>query len=72
MVKCLRLHAPSAGAPDLIPGQGARFPMSSIIRLKTPSAITKTWCSHGNKLKKKSEYEAQGGRGMLELVILKI
>ena len=66
MVKCLRLHAPNAGAPGLIPGQETRFHMSSIIRLMILSATTKTWCSHGNKFFffNLSMKEAQGGRGM--------
>ena len=46
MVQWLRLHAPNAGAPGLIPGQGTR---SHMLQLKIFYAATKTQCSQIHK-----------------------
>ena len=52
MVEWLRLCAPNAGVPDLIPGQGTR---SHMLQLKIPHAETKdSSCpnedpTHGNE-----------------------
>ena len=46
VVQCLRLHAPNAGDPSSIPGQGTRVHM----QLKDPTCSTKTQCSQINKL----------------------
>ncbi|TEA38804.1 hypothetical protein DBR06_SOUSAS610174, partial [Sousa chinensis] len=42
VVQWLRLHAPSAGGPASIPGQGTR---SHMLQLKILHATTKTWHS---------------------------
>ena len=42
VVQWLRLGAPHAGGPGVIPGQGTR---SHIPQLKIPRAATKAWCS---------------------------
>ena len=44
-VQWLRLHAPNAGGPGSIPGQGTR---SIITQLKSPRAVMKTWHSQTN------------------------
>ena len=49
MVQGLRLHASNARDPGSVPGQGTR---SHMLQLKILHAITKTWCSQINKLKK--------------------
>ena len=46
VVQWLRLHAPNAGGPDSIPGQGTRPHMP---QLKILHATMKTWCSQINK-----------------------
>ena len=48
VVQWLRLHAPNAGVPWLIPGQGSRSYMPQR-RSKILCAATKTWCSQINK-----------------------
>ena len=42
VVQWPRPHAPNAGGPGSIPGQGARSHMQ---QLKKPHTTTKTWCS---------------------------
>ena len=53
MVQWLRLHAPKAGGPGSIPGQGtgARMPQQRVHtpHLKIPHAAVKTWYSQMNK-----------------------
>ena len=46
VVQGLTLHAPNAGAPGLIPGQGTR---SHMLQLKILYAATKTQCSQIHK-----------------------
>ena len=45
VVQWLRLCAPNAGGPGLIPGQGTKYCMP---QLKIPRATTKTRCSQIN------------------------
>ena len=47
VVQWLKLHAPNAGDPGSIPGQGIR---SHMLPLKILSAATKTRCSQIHKL----------------------
>ena len=51
VVQWLRLHAPSAGGPDSIPGLGIRscMPQLSVNMLKIPCAATKTRKSQKKK-----------------------
>ena len=53
VVQQLGLHAPNAGVPGLIAGQGTRSHMlqlrARMLQLKTPRAATKTQCSQINK-----------------------
>ena len=46
VVQGLTLHAPNAGAPGSIPGQGTR---SHMLQLKILHAATKTQCSQIHK-----------------------
>ena len=46
VVQWLRLHAPNAGGPGWIPGQGTR---SHMPQLMTLTATAKTQCNHINK-----------------------
>ena len=46
VVQWLRLHAPNAGGPSLIPGQGTR---SHVLQLKVLHAAAKTQHSQINK-----------------------
>ena len=43
----IRLHTPSAGGPDLIPGQGTRSHRHAAT--KSSHATAKTWCNQINK-----------------------
>ena len=54
MAPWLKRHAPSAGGPGLIPGQGTRSHMQQQ-RSKILHASTKTKCSQINKIKKKKK-----------------
>ena len=54
VVQWLRLHAPSAGGPASIPGQGTTSHMHTAVKspnaaTKIPHATTKTRCSQINK-----------------------
>ena len=54
VVQCLRLHAPKAGDPGSIPGQGTRSHMLQLRvcvlqQRQIPSTATKSWCSQINK-----------------------
>ena len=53
VVQWLRLRAPNAGGPGLIPGQGIRSRIMQLracmTQLKIPRAATKTHCSQINK-----------------------
>ena len=60
IVQWLRLHAPNAGAPGLIPGQGTR---SCMLQLKNLCATIKTWCSQINKQFKKKKKEEKREKG---------
>ena len=62
VVQGLRLHAPSAGGPGLIPGQAARshMPQLKVLRVATkthhsPNKQTKTLCNglYGEKMLKR-------------------
>ena len=50
MVQWLRLHAPNAGGPGLIPGLGTR---SHMLQLRSLPAATKTWQNERRKEGKK-------------------
>ena len=71
VVQWLILHAPSAGGPGLIPGQGTRSHMPQLRvrmpQLKVPHATDKTQRSqikykHINKYFKKIEHNAPGNK----------
>ena len=64
MVQWLRLHAPNAGGPGSIPGQGTRSHMS---QLKTPHALTKTRCSQINKYLKQKNKKPHSLKSCLEV-----
>ena len=54
MLQWLRLHAPDAGDPGLIPDQGARSHMPQLrshAATKDPARLNKTRCSQINYLK---------------------
>ena len=48
VVQGLTLHAPNAGAPGLIPGQGTRSHMPQLKKNNIPHSATKTWPSQIN------------------------
>ena len=80
VVQWLRLQAPNAGGPGLIPGQGTRSHMpqlrAHILQLKISSVATKTWYSQISKYQNRTYSSASrslaGERGhpWLEFPIL--
>ena len=55
MIQWLRLRAPNAGGPGLIPGQGTRSHLPQLRPCSQESAAAKTWNRHINKYLKKEK-----------------
>ena len=69
VVQGLRLWAPDAGGPDVIPSQGARSHMLQC-RLRVPCAITKVWGSQINTSFLTTVPQRTGVRVSLPVVLL--